>query len=87
MLKYIKTKILTFILSETDYQQDDPFAHPDIQAMSLRQLADLPLDPPPTPPCPDIKQRKTALPEDHAVTEAVYKGLACESVQARNRGF
>jgi hypothetical protein len=28
----------------------DPFANPDIARMSLRDLADLPLSPPPTPP-------------------------------------
>ncbi|WP_375688358.1 hypothetical protein [Pseudooceanicola sp. LIPI14-2-Ac024] len=28
----------------------DPFAHPEIAAMSHRDLADLPLTPPPAPP-------------------------------------
>ncbi|WP_375174272.1 hypothetical protein [Pseudooceanicola sp.] len=27
----------------------DPFDHPDIARMSMRELADLPLTPPPTP--------------------------------------
>lgn len=30
----------------------DPFAHPDIARMSHRELADLPLTPPPTPARP-----------------------------------
>lgn len=35
----------------------DPFAHPDIARMSARELADLPLTPPPTPASPRVRGR------------------------------
>ena len=39
----------------------DPFAHPDIARMSQRELADLPLTPPPAPSANQVKQRHAML--------------------------
>lgn len=40
----------------------DPMAHPDIQRMSMRDLADLPLVPPPAPAAKDTSRARSARP-------------------------
>lgn len=42
----------------------DPFAHPEVAAMSHRELADLPLTPPPAPAQPRAARSGAALSKD-----------------------
>jgi hypothetical protein len=53
---YKMSGILTFFqrwlqrrISDSEAASMDPFDHPSLQSMDLRELADLPLDPPPAP--------------------------------------
>lgn len=49
-----------FTTPGADPMPGDPFSDPRISAMSLRDLADLPLTPPPAPAPTDVSERQAA---------------------------